>query len=95
MSRVPTAVVIVIVSALVSANALPFAGRADVIRILRTERFEILRDPRKIPDEDLRSAEVIPRGGPLVLLQLIRINRLMVQTRLWMLPSWASSLLPE
>jgi len=64
MSRVLTAVVIVIVGtvAWAMANALPFAGRADVIRILRTEHFEILRDVRKIPDEDLRSARVIPRG---------------------------------
>ena len=61
------AVVIVIVStvAWVMANALPFAGRADVIRILRTERFEILPDVRKIPVEDLRSAGVIPRGQSL------------------------------
>jgi hypothetical protein len=67
MSRVLVAVVIVIVStaAWVMANALPFAARVDVIRILRTERFEILRDVRKIPDKDLRSAGVIPRSRSL------------------------------
>jgi hypothetical protein len=67
MSRVLTAGVIVIVSAVISAmaNALPFAGRTDVIRILKTERFEILRDVRKIPDEDLHSAGVIPQGRSL------------------------------
>ena len=47
------------------ANPLRFTERADVIRILRAERFEILRDVRKIPDEDLRSAGVIPRGRSL------------------------------
>jgi hypothetical protein len=67
MSRVLMAIVIVIVGtvAWAMANALPFAGRADVIRILRTEQFEILRDVRKIPGEDLRSARVIPRGRSL------------------------------
>jgi hypothetical protein len=67
MSRVLTAVVIVIVGTLAwaMANALPFAGRADVIRILKTECFEIFRDVRKIPSENLRSAGVIPRGRSL------------------------------
>jgi hypothetical protein len=64
MSRVLTAVVIVIVGTLAwaMANALPFAGRADVIRILKTECFEIFRDVRKIPSE---AAHPEPYKSPL------------------------------